>query len=194
MQRRPARTRTRQTPAEQWPQATTADVGVVERQQSAPAALAPERQQLLDMFEASLLEQGGLDREERDYLLEQYKAVVSAAPLAPAFTPGELSSDLADTFSLLRDNGLLADDDIAVLERQLGEIDGKLRSADVGAALEFARRCETDGREEALRWWNSRVRDPAANTAPVAPTDAPLPRQAPATSRSRSLRGPPRVR
>lgn len=194
MQRRPARTRPAQASSATWPHAAAGTVAATPDVAAAPPAMTAERQQLLEMFEASLLEQGDLDREERDYLLDQYKAVISAAPLAPSFTPGQLTDDLAGTFALLRDNGLLAEDDIAVLERQLGDIEGTLRSSDVGTALEFARRVETEGRDAALRWWSSRDRDDAASTAPVAPTDIPSPRNAAGTSRSRSLRGPPRAR
>ncbi|MGY0633268.1 hypothetical protein [Luteimonas sp. A478] len=152
------------------------------------------RQQVIADFEASLRESSSLDDGDLDGLLETFRQAVEDTPLDVALTPFD-PEDLTLALNGLVDNGVLAEDERNDLSRQIDDALGPLQTPDVQMAMEFASRCERDGEEAALEWFqNERRRSEESGQEDVAPADVSgMPgRDSIVNSKSRRLRGPPR--
>ena len=154
--------------------------------------------QLLDELAQGLEEGGLLGREDQAVLREQLEASVreqmAAGPVA-ARTPDSNRADWLETIEQLRQHQVLSEDDANALVRQLDTVLAPTHSPDVELAVEFGRRFEEFGADEALAWFKAQVagaarRDGgdawAASDAPAALASAIV------NSKSRRLRGPPR--
>lgn len=150
--------------------------------------------QLAGEFEQILQQDRGLDAQFREDLQAQFVAALrdAARQQAQPQVPGR--DDWQDTVQALQDSGAIESADASELLRRF---DGALQTFERRGsriALEFARRLQSDGKEQALAWYRTQNAGAAAfdvdgANAPVA-SDHPV-RSEIVNSRSRSPRGPP---
>lgn len=152
----------------------------------------PDREAVVDKFEASLRTQSGLDEQERDFMVRHFRKAVAEAPLEldPA---GPDRNVWIETLETLVQNGLLAEEERETLVRQFNEATSPLQSREVQVALEFAQRIQRDGDAKALEWLAAQQASPDGQAAAgiSSPGATPIIKQAITRSRSRRLRGPP---
>lgn len=155
--------------------------------------------QLLDELAQGLEEGGLLGREDQAVLREQLEASVreqmAAGPVA-ARTPDSNRADWLETIEQLRQHQVLSEDDANALVRQLDTVLAPTHSPDVELAVEFGRRFEEFGADEALAWFKAQVAGAASREGDgtawsASDTPAALASSI-VNSKSRRLRGPPR--
>jgi len=158
----------------------------------APAA-TDLKQEVVQKFEASLREQPSLDAEGLEFILEQFRQAVFAAPLEPGIVPLDADS-WAPTLNDLVQNGLLEEDERNALARQFEQAAAVSQQSDAKIVLEFAKRLKRDGEASAMEWL---TRQPDAlrrgGDASHKESVHAEGKQAITKSRSRRLRGPPVV-
>ncbi len=154
---------------------------------------------------AATLEEGGVLgaddraalREQVELALRQQVEAVAAGPAAPAVGAAASSrSEWLDTIEGLRANEVLTEEDANALIRQLDVILSPSQNKDVDLALEFGRRFQRDGQEQALAWFKAQLNGASTETSPNEggkPSEPPVAlASAIVNSKSRRLRGPPR--
>lgn len=154
------------------------------------------RQRALDDFRASLDKQPQLDAEGRDFILDHFRQAIAEAPANPKLSaPDPESWTLA--LNMLVESGLIEEGDRNELARQFDDALLPMQQADAKRALEFAERVQRDGEESALEWLNAQEGQDAGSAAgrssaatAVAGTES---AESITRSRSRRLRGPPKV-
>src|SRR5690606_24208748 len=105
----------------------------------------------------------------------------------------------AEVVKSMQGSGAINERDASDLMRQLDAAIAPLQARESRLAIEFSRRLQSDGEEAALAWFREQIAQDeieAANKAAAAPDAAkerPL-RTEVTQSRSRRLRGPPRLR
>lgn len=161
---------------------------------SQQAELGVEQKRLLKEFEAALSEQSSLDREDRDFIFEQYKAAIENASIESKLTPDVDRATWIETAELLSRDQEIERTDIDALIRQFDEAMQPLQSPRVQVALEYVQRLQQYGEANAMEWLqgqhNNQEQDAASKIVPSTP-DAILRRQSITQSKSRRLRGPP---
>jgi hypothetical protein len=153
---------------------------------SAPAGSAAakadgvDRQRMIDEFEAALLEERDLGADEREAILRQYREALDIAPveLAPPNLDALRASFLQMTEAMAQDNVIESSEREGLVHKFYAAIE-PLDSAEVRRSMEYARRVQAGGVEEAGAWLaaQSDTGSPApAPAAEYAPTLAPVPR------------------
>lgn len=170
-----------------------------------PAALEPAapasngagdpREQFLEQFGQSLRGQLGQDNAELEAVLEQFRQTVEEVPLEPHLAGPDLNTWI-QTLEALEQGGLLNEEERETLIRQFREAMAPLQDRQAQIALEFAGRLQRDGEEKALEWLQAQQRQTSDDDGTgMAPESAAGPggKQEITRSRSRRLRGPPRI-
>lgn len=167
------------------------DAGDQALQQSEGHA-GPEREAVVDKFEASLRTRSGLDEQERDLMVRHFRKAVADAPLEPD-PAGPDRNAWIETLETLVQHGLLAEEERETLVRQFNEATSPLQSREVQVALEFAQRMQRDGDAKAMEWLAEQqsAREGQPATGMPSPGATPIIKQSITRSRSRRLRGPP---
>lgn len=155
------------------------------------------KQEVLREFRDLLQESKALgDADDMEMLETHFAAAlsdVSSADLSRKIESGELKSALGSLGVLLGDTEI----ESANLGRQIDSAVSSLEQRDTGLALEFSRRLQVEGRDEALAWLHEQQATRAqanAETTAQEPALQPKPlRSEVVQSRSRRLRGPPRT-
>lgn len=159
---------------------------------------------LVEELAATLEEGGVLGADDRAALREQVElalrqqveavAAGQAVPAASAAASGR--SEWLDTIEGLRENDVLTEEDANALIRQLDTILSPSQNKDVDLALEFGRRFQRDGQEQALAWFKAQLNGASTQSSPnegAKPSEPPVAlASAIVNSKSRRLRGPPR--
>lgn len=157
---------------------------------------------LLGQFAAAIDEDASLDAETKEFLKHQFGAALEdTTPAASALEQLGNRTLWVDAVQALQDSGALAEREANDLVRQLEGALAPLQRRESRLAIEFSRRMQTDGEEQALSWFREQLQhgdaaeaDSAANGGVRAPDPAPILRTDMTQSRSRRLRGPPRPR
>lgn len=197
MARPPRRPTTRKAPAPTVPGVGLANVQSVA--QTAPVqsaetdADAALRDSVVAQFEAALREQPSMEQDELESLLSAFRDAVQETPIDAKLTPFD-PGELAHTLNDLVESGVLNEDDRNAFARQFEEMLAPLQDKEVQVALEFARRCESDGQDAAYAWLEEQraaaEESKAATQAnPFEHTSAP--RKDSAIRRSHRSRAPP---
>lgn len=154
---------------------------------------------LLEQFEQALggISDTDLGHEDRALLSEHFKKAAAEIVESGGSEAQPARSDWEETVQLLRDGGVVGEDDINPLIRQLTAALEPLQRPEVALAAEFSARCERDGQEKALEWFRAQSSKKAQTTLPGSESghDKDRPRESGAiiNSRSRRLRGPPKT-
>lgn len=158
-----------------------------------PDGEAKLRKDLLAKLEATVRDNPDLDAEGREYLMEHYRNAVATAPIEPSLIVKPDRKQWIEMLESLQADGLASEEDVAVLVRQFDAAMSPLDSTELELAVEFARRCEQDGEEQALAWMESRRAAAAESRRATAATDVDTRLQPakPGARRMRSPRGPP---
>jgi hypothetical protein len=154
-----------------------------------------QREQLIDQFGQSLREQLGQDNAELEAVLEHFRQTVEDVPLEPQLAGPDFNTWI-ETLEALEQSGLLDEDERETLIRQFRDAMAPLQDREAQIALEFAGRLERDGEEKALQWLSAQQQasdDDGAGTAPTGSAAGTGGKQEITRSRSRRLRGPPRI-
>lgn len=153
-----------------------------------------QREQLIDQFGQSLREQLGQDNAELEAVLEHFRQTVEDVPLEPHLAGPDFNTWI-ETLEALEQNGLLDEDERETLIRQFRDAMAPLQDREAQIALEFAGRLERDGEEKALEWLSAQQRTSSDDGTGKAPESAAGSggKQEITRSRSRRLRGPPRI-
>lgn len=150
---------------------------------------------LLQELETVLRAEPGLDSDMRQMLQAQFAEALEIAerdPRATASVPAR--GEWLDAIDALKQSGLLADGEVNDLIRQIDGALAPLERRESRLAIEFSRRIQEQGQEQALEWFRQAR---AAEDDPSVEADAPRAGTVPAAgseviqSRSRRLRGPP---
>jgi len=153
------------------------------------------RQEMIDEFQASLQGQQDIGAEDLEAILDAFGEAVKSAPLTAELKPFE-AHDLTQTLDALVQNGMLDEDDRSVLGRKLEDALAPLNTPEVRLATEYVARCERDGEQAALEWYESERRKLKKNAEPSsgAPQDQSgfVAHDSITSLKSRRLRGPPR--
>lgn len=177
-------------------QVTAASVEASTEVEDPNAEFAVEQQRLLEEFEAALSQQSSLDREDRDFIFEQYKAAIENASLESEFTSGLDRQTWIETVELLSRDQSAGQADVDALIRQFDEVMKPLQSAQMQVALEYLQRLQQHGEADAMSWLQEQNRKQEQDVVSdaVRPTLSDLVprRQSITQSKSRRLRGPPK--
>ncbi|MCD9032386.1 hypothetical protein LDO32_11685 [Luteimonas sp. Y-2-2-4F] len=157
---------------------------------------------LLGQFAAALDEDASLDAETKEFLKHQFGAALEdTTPAASALEQLGNRTLWVDAVQALQDSGALAEREANDLVRQLEGALAPLQRRESRLALEFSRRMQSEGEEQALSWFREQLQrgesaeaDAASSTGIRAPDLAPQLRTDMTQSRSRRLRGPPKPR
>lgn len=174
----------------------TGDETATEQVGAGEAELAIRRQ-FIENFEAGLLDEPGIDREDIAYIMQFFRQAIMDAPLGSGLTPAR-PEDFSEALNAMVAGGLLDETTRIDAERQIREALAPLDTEEVQLALEYARRLETDGEERALEWFMARRKEietqsvaKKANGSPTAAAAAAG--HATTRSRARRPRGPPKA-
>jgi hypothetical protein len=197
MQKPPRRTSTAaNTAASNWAlrDRSVLDAAGEEVGQEAPVA-ANDTQALIDDFDASLQDDADLDQEGRQFLSQQFKAAIQDAASNGGTSRPLERSDWLETLEVLRDMGVVDEDESNTLVRQLDQALQPLQRRNVQVALEFSRRCNEQDEQSALEWLRAQTAEAPKAQQPSSPPSPQLKHAASGDtvtqSRSRRLRGPP---
>jgi len=121
---------------------------------------------------AATLEDGGVLgaddraalREQVELALRQQVEAVVAGQAASAAASSR--SEWLDTIEGLRENDVLTEEDANALIRQLDVILSPSQNKDVDLALEFGRRFQRDGQEQALAWFKAQLNGAPTQSSP----------------------------
>lgn len=155
---------------------------------------SPHAQALMAAFDESLQHDPGLDHEGRDYLRETFQGVLEEVQGGEEAKNKILDrSEWLEMVENLQKVEALDEDETSALIRQLDQMMQPMKRPAVSLALEFNRRCQEDGEEEALQWYRQQVERSSQQPVSAGPrqTDAKPARDSVTQSRSRRLRGPP---
>ncbi len=133
-----------------------------------------------------------MDADSIELALSSFREAIETAELSPPLAAVDRDGWLRTMEALAR-NGLLNEQDHNALLRQFDEAMAPLQGKNVEVMLEFARRLQRDGQDNALLWLSeqsasSQEEDAKSSGTQEQPT---LLRQSITRSRSRRLRGPP---
>jgi hypothetical protein len=169
-------------------------------EQAQAASGDPGMDELMRQFETALQEMQNdpsLDRDTREFLRQQFAQTLSdvgSGENEPAGIPDR--AVWMDAVQALQASGAVKESEVNDLIRQINQALQPLQRRESQLAIEFSRRLQTDGQDEALAWFRkeSQQSDNAADAEPsssfVSPESRPL-RAEVVNSRSRRLRGPP---
>lgn len=197
---------TRPSPSKKTEQSTLQD-RIAASAASAEALREPEaradspslKDALLQQFDEALGEISDIDlgHDDRALLKEHFRNAASDVAAARVSNPQPGRSEWQDTVESLRDGGVVGDEDVNPLIRQLTAALEPLQRPEVQLAAEFSERCERDGQDVALKWFRAQSNRTAQTTLPGSEsgydTDRPRESDAITNSRSRRLRGPPKA-
>lgn len=114
---------------------------------------APERQRVVDDFEAALREDPALTAEERDTILRSFRDALHNAPVQlGAPDVDELRASFARVVQTMAEERFIEPSEQEGLMRQLFDAAKVLDSDEVRQSTEFARRIQQDGEAKALEW------------------------------------------
>jgi hypothetical protein len=150
--------------------------------------------QLAGEFEQILGEDSGLDARFREELQAQFVAALRDAGAKQNELQVPDRAEWRDTVQALQDSGAVESDDANELLRRFEGAMQTFERRDSRIALEFARRLQSEGEEQALAWYRAQNAGDAAfdADAPQAPGGDVHPiRSEIVNSRARSPRGPP---
>ena len=144
----------------------------------------------------------GIDLEDKD--LAELKAQFGDAMRQAATEPVDIDTltDRSNWVSMVDDllaTGLVGEDESNTLIRKLDQAMEPLQNPRVKLAIEFGRRCQEEGEEKALQWYQTQIDMQAASSNGATARESNYGnnnqishRDAITRSRSRTLRGPPR--
>ena len=180
-------------------------VPAAERPAATPAQAGSEQsiEDLLREFEGILYGDTSIDPELREHLQKQFVQALDEATANPQQPLGALPDRATwlDAIEMLRQSGAVEEGEVNDLVRQIDQALEPLQRRESQLAIEFSRRLNTDGEEEALAWFRQeRIRASAEPSeihdgSPV-PGDGVPPqlRSDMVNARAHRLRGPPRKR
>lgn len=156
-------------------------------------ALDSVRQRAVDDFKTSL-EKQGLGAEGRDFIVDHFRQAIVDAPASPKLVAPDPES-WAQALNMLVESGLIDEDERNALARQFDDALLPIQQADAKRALEFAELVQRDGEESALEWLSAQEAqadgaDGRGLATSVAGTES---AESITRSRSRRLRGPPKI-
>lgn len=154
---------------------------------------ALDPQSLIDTFTASL-QDVEMDEGQRQQFGAQFEQAIRDAAANPKADTALERSDWLQAVDVLRQMGVVDENESNALVRQLDQAMQPLQRRNVQLAMEFSRRCEQDGEEQALEWFRAQTltEGGASSEAPGHSTRSDLPQgDTILNSRSRRLRGPP---
>lgn len=169
-----------------------------EASRQAPDQAGSPADRLLRDLDAVLRNEPGIDDEVRQLLQGQFAEALETAEAnsgAAASVPAR--ADWLDAIEALRQSGLVGDNDVNELVRQIDTALAPLQRRESKLAVEFSRRIQEEGQERALAWFREASQaldgegaaDGAANPSGFAAM--PASGSEVIHSRSRRLRGPP---
>lgn len=153
--------------------------------------------ELLQDFEAMLVNDPGIDQETRDFVQKQFADALDEAAAESEPTAALDRGAWMDVVEGLQGSGAVTEDEANVLIRQLNQALRPLESRESQIAIEFGRRMQTEGQEKALAWFREQKSqasaDPEQDASSGIRKDPPQPlRSEMVNSRSRRVRGPPK--
>jgi len=135
---------------------------------------APERQRVIDDFEAALREDPGLTAEERDTILRSFKDALHNAPVQlGAPDVDELRASFVRVVQTMAEERFIEPSEQEGLMRQLFDAAKVLDSDEVRQSTEFARRIQQDGEAKALEWLAAQRKPSAPQQAAPQPSSMP---------------------
>lgn len=150
MMQRPPRRGPRVVTATQW-QATPAAAAA--KAEAAAMPDAPDRQRVIDDFEAALREDQALSAEDRDTILRSFKDALHNTPVQlGAPDVDELRASFVRVVQTMAEERFIEPSEQEGLMRQLFDAAKVLDSDEVRQSAEFARRIQQDGEAKALEW------------------------------------------
>jgi hypothetical protein len=169
--------------------------GPTASQPGADKAVPTDPQGMIDAFTESL-RGSDLDAEQQRLLGDHFGEVMREAAANPGSAAPLERSDWLDAVEVLRGMGAIDESQGADLIRKLDHAMRPLQKRNVQLAMEFSRRVQEDGEEEALSWFRAQSAAEASDDAGAASPPSGNERVLPAgnvvtQSRSRRLRGPP---
>lgn len=169
--------------------------GSVEGDEAGEGAHAELRGALLAKLEATVKSNPDLDEAGREFLMRHYRDAVAIAQIKPTLVSKPDRGQWIGMLESLQADGLASEESVAGLVRKFDAALDPLDSPELDTAVEFARRCEQDGEQEALKWLETRreAAEESKRASAAGKHDA-NPAQSPtvaANKRVRSPRGPP---
>lgn len=157
--------------------------------------------ELMQQFDAALQDlqnDPSLDRDTRELLRQQFSQAmedIQQVEGAPAGIPDRAM--WMDAVQALQASGEVSEDEVNQLIRQINQALEPLQRRESQLAIEFSRRLQTEGQENALAWFREASTaqsgsDKDVHAAPSQLEASPPSRSEVINSRSRSLRGPPK--
>ena len=142
---------------------------------------------------AAKVRERGLPEDEVESLIHSYTEAVQSVELTPALRQPD-RSQWVEMVDLMVQAGMLQTGDSPSLIRMFDEVFEGLESPELGTLMEFSRRCQEDGQEQAVAWLESRREADAqskraTSEAPPAVLGLSLSQNA---QKGRRVRGPPR--
>ena len=142
---------------------------------------------------ASKVRDRGLPEDEVESLVHAYTQAVESVELTPVLRQPE-RNQWVEMVDLMAQAGMLQADDAPALIRMFDEVFQGLESRELATLMEFSRRCQDDGQEQAVAWLESRREADeqsrlATGMEPPASLGLSLSESA---RRGRRVRGPPR--
>src|SRR5690606_17314897 len=125
----------------------------VEEQDPVQAALQEGVEQLLQQFESILEKDLGVDAELREAMQQQFGHALSEAAASPAATEPPDRAAWMEAVQALHKSGSMDEDSANALVRQLDGLLQPLERRESRLAIEFGRRMQSDGADEALAWF-----------------------------------------
>lgn len=165
------------------------------RDRESDGVSTPNQQEklLLEELESTLREQFDAGDENADLLLENFREAIESAQIEPTVALLDRKVWL-ETIDALARTQEISDSDRDELIREYDEAFRFMEDHEVKIALEFAQRIQRDGREKALEWFNKQqAKGSEPDTPDLHPSATSHSPQAITKSKSRRLRGPPRV-
>ncbi|MGH8033278.1 MAG: hypothetical protein ACREO8_13210 [Luteimonas sp.] len=155
--------------------------------------------ELMKEVESILAGDATLDRETRDALQQHFSTALNVDAASPPVAADFDSGMWADAVHALQSGGVIAQDEANELIRQLNQALEPLKRRESRLAIGYSRRIGTDGPEKALEWFR-REAAKSQQEPTISPQSAPTSGAVPpplrgdvVNSRSRRLRGPPRI-
>lgn len=159
----------------------------VERQGAPADPIGLDLDDLASQFDALLRADSSIDNDTRQSLSEHFRSALDEARV-------DGGADLAEWKGTALDYADVDNEtESAELTRRLDEALKPLQARETQIALEFSRRLQSDGQEEALAWLRQQQaqEEPGSQTIPTADDHPRALRTEVVGSRSRRLRGPP---
>lgn len=151
------------------------------------------RRQVLARLEATVRANPDLDDDGRAWLMRHYRDAVESADIDPTRIARPDRKQWLEMLETLQADGQASEEDVADLVRRFDAAMGPLESPQLEIAVEFARRCETDGEEQAIEWLEARraAAEESGRATAATGEDVKVRPDKTRARRARAPRGPP---